>query len=305
MSCQVPVLFLTFNRPQHTRLALERIMQARPTKLYIHSDGARPQVAGEAQKVAEVRRILKEEIDASVPTFSIFRNENQGLRKGVFEALNWFFANEPYGIVLEDDCVPDLTFFRFCEEILEKYKDDEQVMHVGCSNLAEDYTSKLEASYVFSRFSFVWGWAGWRRAWEKMSLELEDLDEFEQSGVIKNFLDDPKSQAYMLDKFRATQAGKNNSWAYAWFYSILKNNGLCVVPKVNLVQNVGVGAEGATNTTARNEKARLRAQPISFPLVHPKSRQLDPTLEQHFFHLSQKSKFRLRVWFLLKKLGHR
>jgi hypothetical protein len=131
---------------------------------------------------------------------------------------------------------------------------------------------------------------------------LEGLDEFERSGAIRNFLSDPKSQAYMLDKFRATQAGKNNSWAYAWFYSILKNNGLCIVPKVNLVQNVGVGAEGATNTTARNEKARLRAQPIAFPLVHPKNRQPDPALEQRFFYLSQKSKFRLWLWYLLKIL---
>jgi hypothetical protein len=305
MSCQVPVLFLTFNRPAHTRLALERIRQARPARLYVHSDGARSQVAGEAEKVAEVRAILEHEIDWDCEVKTLFRSENQGLRKGVFGALNWFFEAEPFGIVLEDDCVPDLTFFRFCEEILEKYKDEEQVMHVGCSNLAEAQTAGLETSYVFSRFSFVWGWAGWRRAWQKMSLDLEGLDEFERSGATQNFLDDTKTRAYMLDKFRATRAGKNNSWAYAWFYSILKNKGLCIVPKVNLVQNVGVGAEGATNTTARNEKARLRAQPISFPLVHPENRRPDPSLEQRFFYLSQKSRSRLWLWHLLKTLGLR
>lgn len=305
MSCQVPVLFLTFNRPEHTRLALERIRQARPARLYVHSDGARSQVAGEVEKVAKVRAILKKEIGWDCEVRTLFRSENQGLRKGVFGALNWFFEAEPYGIVLEDDCVPDLSFFRFCEEILEKYKDDEQVMHVGCSNLAENFTSNLEASYVFSRFSFVWGWAGWRWAWQKMSLDLEGLDEFERSGGIQNFLDDPKSQAYMLDKFRATRAGKNNSWAYAWFYSILKNNGLCIVPKVNLVQNVGVGAEGATNTTAQNEKAQLPAQAISFPLVQPENQRPDPALERRFFYLSQKSKFRLWIWYFLKIIGLR
>ncbi|MCE7921949.1 MAG: nucleotide-diphospho-sugar transferase [Haliscomenobacteraceae bacterium CHB4] len=262
-------------------------------------------MAGEAEKVAEVRELVLKGVDWDCEMKTLFREENQGLRQGVYSALNWFFDAEPYGIVLEDDCVPDLTFFRFCEEILERYKDDEQMMHIGCSNLAEDHTAGLEASYVFSRFSFVWGWAGWRRAWRKMSLDLEGLDEFEQSGAIRDFLDDPKAQAYMLDKFRVTQRRENNSWAYAWFYSILKNEGLCIVPKVNLVQNVGVGAEGATNTTVLNKKARLRAQPISFPLVHPKSRQPDPALERQFFYLSQKNRFRLWLWYMLHLLGWR
>lgn len=299
---EVPVLFLVFNRPDHTRAALERIRQARPPRLYVHCDGARPQVAGEAAKVAEVRAIIKEGMDWDCEFIVFFRIENQGLRQGVYGALNWFFAAEPCGIVLEDDCMPDLTFFQFCEEILEFYKNDHQVMHIGCSNLAEDQTEGQQASYVFSRFSFVWGWAGWRRAWQKMSPELEGLDAFEESGAIKNLIGDPKAQAYMLDKFQTTQRRENNSWAYAWFYSILKNNGLCVVPKVNLVQNTGVGEAGATNTTVRNKKAQLRSQPISFPLVHPESRKPDPALERQFFYLSQKSKTRLWIWYLLKIL---
>lgn len=305
MRCSTPVLFLTFNRPQHTRVSLERIRQAQPPRIYVHSDGARPHVDGEAGKVAEVRAIIRDVIDWDCEVKTLYRTENQGLRQGVCGALDWFFDAEPIGIVLEDDCVPDLTFFQFCEEILERYKDDEQIMHIGCSNLAEEDTADLEASYVFSRFSFVWGWAGWRRAWNKMSLDLEGLQEFEQSGKIKNFLDDPKAQVYMLDKFHATQRRENNSWAYAWFYSILKNDGLCIVPKVNLVQNTGVGEAGATNTTAWNKIARLPAQPISFPLVHPESRRPDPGLERRFFYLSQKSQPRLFLWYLLKIAGLR
>lgn len=305
MPCSVPVLFLTFNRPQHTRVSLQRIRQAQPPRLYVHCDGPRPHMAGEVENVTEVRDIIQKGIDWNCAVKTLFRAENQGLRQGVFGALNWFFDAEPYGIVLEDDCVPDLTFFPFCEAMLERYKDDEQVMHIGCSNLAEDRTEGLAASYVFSRFSFVWGWAGWRRAWQKMSLDLEGLGEFERSGGVRNFLHDPKAQAYMLDKFRVTQRRENNSWAYAWFYSILKNDGLCIVPKVNLVQNVGIGAEDATHTTGRNEKARLRAQPISFPLVHPQSRRPDPALERQFFYRSQKSRLRLFLWYFLKNAGLR
>lgn len=299
------VLFLTFNRPEHTRVALERIRLARPPRLYLHSDGARAQVAGEAEKVARVREILQQGVDWDCEVKTLFRDENQGLRKGVFGAVNWFFEAEPWGIVLEDDCVPDPGFFRFCEEILERYRDDEQLMHIGCSNLAEAYTAHLPASYLFSRFSFVWGWAGWRRAWQKMSIGLDCLDEFERSGAIASFSNDPMAQAYMLDKFRVTQAGGNNSWAYAWFYSILKNKGLCIVPKLNLVQNTGVGEAGATNTKERNEKARLRAQSIPFPLIHPDRRDPDPALERQFFYLSQKSRHRLWLWYALKRLGLR
>ena len=305
MRCQVPVLFLVFNRPRHTQVVLERIRQARPPKIYIHCDGARAQVPGETEKVAEVRAILEKGIDWDCDMKTLYRTENKGLREGVFDALNWFFKNEPCGIVLEDDCVPDLSFFPFCEQLLQHYADDPQIMHIGCSNLAEEQTIGLEESYVFSRFSFVWGWAGWRRAWEKMSLGLNGLTEFERSGKINQLVANPKAQAYMLDKFHATQDRKNNSWAYAWFYSILKNNGLCIVPKVNLVQNVGVGEEGATNTTGRNERARRGTNSIQFPLVHPQKRQPNPHLEQQFFYLTQKSKLRLWIWHFLKAIGLR
>lgn len=305
MRCKVPVLFLVFNRPRHTGVVLERIRQAQPSKLYIHADGARQHVAGEAEKVAEVRAVLDAGIDWECEVKAIYQRENQGLREGVCEALNWFFEAEPYGIVIEDDCVPDSSFFPFCEQLLERYADESQIMHIGGSNLAENWTQESEESYVFSRFSFVWGWASWRRAWQKMSPDLKGLTEFGQSGEIGQLVKDPKAQAYMLDKFRATQHRRNNSWAYAWFYSILKNGGLCIVPKVNLIQNVGVGEAGATNTTGRNEKAMIPAQSMPFPLVHPLHRQPDPHLETRFFYLSQKKEIRLWLWYLLKMLGLR
>lgn len=302
---QTPVLFLVFNRPRHTRAVLEQIRRAHPARLYVHCDGARTHVAGEAEKVAEVRAIIEKNVDWRCELKTLYRTENQGLRNGVFDALNWFFNAEPYGIVLEDDCVPDPSFFPFCEELLERYKDDPRVMHIGCSNLAESYTARQETSYVFTRFSFVWGWAGWRRAWKMMSPDLEGLEVFEQSGTIRHFIADKKAQAYMLSKFHATQRHENNSWAYAWFYSILKNDGICIVPKNNLVQNVGVGEEDATNTTRWNAKARLRAQQIQFPLNHPENRTPDPLLEQQFFYLSQKSRRRLWLWYVLYTLGLR
>lgn len=303
MSYSVPVLFLNFNRPGHTQGVLDRLRVLQPQRVYIHCDGPRAHHPSDAQNVAEVRHILETGIDWPCEVKTLFRPVNFGLREGVFDAINWFFQQEPEGIILEDDCVPDLSFFRFCREMLELYRHDEQVMHIGGSNLAQQFTRNLTGSYVFSKFSFVWGWATWRSAWQKMSLSLEGLDEFSGSEFEKQFVVNKVSRDYMLDKFQATRQRKNNSWAYAWFYSILKNNGLCIVPKINLIQNVGVGERTSTNTTGSNKSARLQAGQLDWPLIHPVDQLPVPLLEQQFFYTSQKKRHRLWLWWALKKAG--
>ncbi len=300
--CQVAVLFLTFNRPEHTAKVLERIRAARPPRLYLHCDGPRPDRPGEVEQVANVRAILEGSVNWPCEIHTLYRERNLGLREGVFDAINWFFRHEPYGIILEDDCVPDASLFSYCEELLLRYADDPQIMHIGCSNLVEEYTRHRPTSYVFSRFSLVWGWAGWRRAWEKMTLELNGLEEFETAGDIKNLVPNRLAQTYMLHKFQVTQRQENNSWAYAWFYTILKNNGLCIIPQVNLVQNVGVGEAGATHTTGQNDRAKRRARTLTFPLQHPMNHLPDPVLEQQFFYATQKSRVRLWLWYILYRI---
>jgi hypothetical protein len=299
----IPVLFLTFNRPAHTRRVLECLRQLRPERLYLHSDAGRDAVPGEAALVQGLRAEMERAIDWPCTLKKLYRAENQGLRKGVKGAIDWFFEQEPYGVVLEDDCLPDPSFFRFCAELLPLYAADPRIMHIGGSNLAEHHTRHLPESYVFSRFSFVWGWAGWRRAWQQMDTAFEDLETFAASPLFEAFLpNDPAARAYMLDKFRATRAGANNSWAYAWFYSILKNKGLCVVPKRNLVQNVGVGEADATHTRGRNRAAQLPAGSLEFPLRHPARLEPEAALERHFFYTSQKRRHRLLLWRLLKMM---
>ncbi len=303
--CQVAVLFLNFNRPEHTAKVLERIRAARPPRLYLHCDGPRSDRPGEVEQVTKVREILQSGVDWPCEVHTLFRESNLGLREGVFDAINWFFRAEPYGIVLEDDCVPDVSLFRYCEELLLRYADDPQIMHIGCSNLIEEHTQNRPESYVFSRFSLVWGWASWRRAWEKMKINLDDLAEFEAAGDIKKLVPNSLAQTYMLHKFHVTQRRENNSWAYAWFYTILKNNGLCIVPKVNLVQNVGVGEAAATHTTGQNDRAKRRANALTFPLNHPVNHLPDPLLEQQLFYATQKGRARLWLWFVLYLFGRR
>ncbi|MCC7246212.1 MAG: hypothetical protein IT269_11075 [Saprospiraceae bacterium] len=298
-----PVLLLLFNRPEHTRKVMERLRMAAPARVYIHADGPRAGKPGEAQKTEAVRQVVAEQIDWPCDVKTLFRSENMGLRNGVKNALDWFFEQEPYGVVIEDDCMPDLSFFTLCDDLLMRYAHDERIMHIGGSNLAEAYTKNMSDSYVFTRFSFVWGWASWRRAWQKMNIDLEGLADFEQSGGIKMLTNDPLAQFYMLNKFRVTQRRENNSWAYAWFYSILKNHGLCIVPTLNLVQNTGVGEADATHTRGANDSARLEAHTLTFPLKHPDIQEPVPALENHFFYTSQKKQWRLWLWYFLKKMN--
>jgi hypothetical protein len=303
-SFQTPLLLLLFNRPQHTAALVEVLRQLRPTQIFVHSDGPRAHVAGEKKKVEAVRAALGG-IDWPCEVHTLFRDENAGLRNGVSGALDWFFGQVQQGIVLEDDCAPDLSFFPFCETLLHRYADDPQVMHIGGSNVAESLSLHDRDSYFFSRFAFVWGWASWRRAWEKMSLTLDGLDEFERQSSLTQLSSDCMAQVYLYDKFRATAKGENNSWAYAWFYSILRADGRCVVPKVNLVQNTGIGDAGATHTKGADKKASIRAHSIAFPLQHPSVTEPAPARDRQIFYFAQKSRFRLILWFLLKKIGLR
>ncbi|MCK6690664.1 MAG: nucleotide-diphospho-sugar transferase [Thermoanaerobaculia bacterium] len=304
MSCSVPVLILAFNRPEKTAKVLAQIRTAAPVRVYAHCDGPRSQYPADLPKVAEVRRLILEHL-SPLGVKTLFREKNAGLRKGVYDALNWFFEQEEYGIILEDDCVPDPSLFPFCAELLLRYYDDPEIMHIGCSNLAEANTQNLTAGYFFSRFPLVWGWASWRRAWQKMAIDMDGLERFERNREIRRFIPGAMEQAYISTKFRATQKGEMNSWAYSWFYSILKNNGLCIIPKINLVQNVGVGEADATNTTGYNKEARKASSSMHFPLTHPAEKSVNPKLEKQIFYASQKKRLRLPPWYLLHALGLR
>jgi hypothetical protein len=299
---EVPVLILVFNRPATTVRLMEVLQQVRPSRLYVHSDGARASRLGELERVEATKEAVLSMVNWSCEVQTLFREENAGLRVGVYGALNWFFEAEEYGIILEDDCIPDLSFFAYCAELLWKYRWDETVMHISASNLVEDWTRPQSVDYHWTQFSLVWGWASWRRAWQKMDIGLSALDQFSGMGT---FLESSLARGYMMDKFETTRARRNQSWAYAWFFSILLHKGYCILPSVNLVQNVGVGDLQATHTTKKNASAGRKAGALSFPLRHPDQRRVQPELEMRLFYATQKSKFRLWIWYLLRLLGRR
>ncbi len=301
-----PVLLLVFNRPDHTRRVFEQVRRLRPAELYISADGSRKHVPADAEKCASVRAIF-EKIDWPCTVRTNYLQENHGCRRAVQAGISWFFQQVEAGIILEDDCLPDPSFFDFCAELLERYHDDPQVMHIAGNNPAPQACQNLDAGYLFSRFSFIWGWATWRRAWQLYDADFTDLEKLWQDpgSGLSQIVQDTAARRYLLDKFERTRSGELDTWDYAWFFTILKNNGLCIVPMVNLVQNIGFD-EAATHTQtglAANRSNEVSA--IDKHLIHPEHKKPNPTIERAFFYASQKSRVglllrRFAPWFFYK-----
>lgn len=231
MECAV--LFIIFNRLDATKMVFEQIKIAKPPKLYIVSDGPRASILNEDAVVNSVRDFVINDIDWQCEIKTKFRDENLGCAINISDALNWFFDNEKNGIILEDDCVPTQSFFRYCEELLDYYKDNQDIWHISGYNFLN--LPNLKESYYFSSVPHVWGWATWADRWKKFEFDISnyDVDNF------KNLTSNRVFQKYWLNILNDTNKGKLNSWAYRWFFSMLKYGGISLVPKLNMVQNIG------------------------------------------------------------------
>jgi hypothetical protein len=302
ISATPPILFLVFNRADNTRRTFARIREARPSRLYIHADAARKNKIGEAEKCAEVRAIF-DEIDWPCAVFRLFRDENWGVKRGLSDAISWFFRQEKMGIILEDDCLADASFFPFCAELLDKYADDESVMHISGHNWILPSTHSFSTSYIFTKYSIVSAWASWARAWQQLDLEMNGLDDLKESGRFDTFLPSKMARNYLLEKFEKVRAGKIDSWAFPWFFSVANRGGLGIVPRENLVENIGISQADATNTTGTGDPRILKAEKMAFPLVHPTEKKADSAFDMALFYKTHKSRGRLWLRFFLKKMG--
>lgn len=296
------VLIVGFNRPDLMSRVLRAVEQAEPHKLYIHVDAPREDRIGEAERVEAVRAIARTAVNWPCSVQLYFRQTHAGLRKGVSGAISWFFEHEEEGIILEDDCVPDPSFFRFSAQMLARYRDEERVMMVGGINLLAHRMGAVQSSYVFTRHALVWGWATWRRAWAHYTPEFEGLEAFRQQDALQGMLSSKASRVYLYNKFAEALIGKIQSWAYAWSYSILRMGGCCILPTVNLIQNVGIGDPQATNTHSKSAFGAVASGSMRFPLIHPQIIHTDPNLEDQLFYTFQKKPCRLWIWYLLYTL---
>lgn len=226
------VLVLTFNRLDYLKDVFAAIVKAKPSRLYLASDGPRDGKEGEREKITEIRNWMLKQItwDCNVKTRFLEKNSG-GCGIGVSSAITWFFEHEEQGIILEDDCVPSQSFFSFCEKMLNHYKDDEGVYSIVGYNPAGCIKSRYD--YEFASISHCWGWATWKNRWQKFTFEFNEDD----VDIADNFSSRPEIQAYWRNIFKIMEPV--NIWDYQWNFCIAKHRGLTIYPVKNLVSNIG------------------------------------------------------------------
>lgn len=251
------VLFLVFNRLDTTKQVFEAIRQANPPRLYIGADGARETKEGEAQKANAVREYILSNIDWECEVKTLFREENLGCKMAVSGAIDWFFENEEMGIILEDDCLPSQSFFWFCEELLEKYKDDMRVGQISGDNF-QNGIKRGDGDYYFSVYNHIWGWASWANRWKNYDVELDNIN---NTQFIEKLFSDKNTRKYWLDTYQTMKEKKIDTWDYQWTFTLWNQNQLTILPNVNMISNVGFGAD-ATHTTGESEFSKLTAHDL-------------------------------------------
>lgn len=280
-----PILFIIFNRPDVTARVFSRIREARPHKLYIAADGPRPDVPGESRRCEETRNVVGH-IDWSCEVHRLYSETNLGCKKAVILAINWIFEHVEQAIILEDDCLPDPSFFRFSGVMLDYYQDDKRVMHISGSNLAPEASSS-NAGYFFSRFVFCWGWATWRRAWRLYDPDMTAWPSLRETNWLRSVLKDRDQADYWTRRLDFIMEHERQlTWDYQWLFTCWKNNSVNISPGVNLVANIGCGPN-ATNVVDGNDcRANLPTGTMRFPIRHPVDVKICPRTERAVFRKS-------------------
>lgn len=266
---RVAILFLVFNRPDVTEKVLAAIRTARPPRLYIAADGPRSNKSEEAIACMTVRRMVTEGIDWPCTVQTLFREQNLGCRRAVSTAIDWFFEQEEAGIILEDDCLPHPSFFSYCEEVLQYYRDDTRVMHVNGSNIMRGWVHDNDYSYYFSHHSAIWGWASWRRAWQYYDVATPLLPEIHRKNYLRSHFFNSIEARMFLRPLWATHNGQLDTWDYQWSFAIMVQSGLSIMPTVNLISNIGFGGEATHTLNTSHPWANLLTEVMHQPLVHP------------------------------------
>lgn len=280
MNQKIPILVLAFNRADHVEQAMHAIREYKPERLYLECDGARPHKQGEKEAVDATRKTMLDMVDWRCEVKTLFREENLGCANAVNDAISWFFKHEEYGCIIEDDIVVSQDFFHLCEDLLIRYKDEPRVMQISARNTSS--RTDIPNKYVYAECFHCWGWASWRRAWDKMDMSMSAVDRVSASYLIKH-----------LGMFRGLMM-KNvfvkgrkhlstfSSWATRWYLSILDNKGLVICPGVNLAINIGMDGGTHFNEADKNRpSSKLGLGKVSWPLVYDDSFVIDKRQKEY------------------------
>lgn len=263
----VPVVLCVFKRLETTKQVFKKIREARPHKLYVISDAPRKEQPQEAEQVIKVRQYVEENIDWDCEFVKNYAESNMGCGKRLSSGLTWVFEREEQAIILEDDCVPDNTFFKYCEEMLTKYKNDERILLVSGNNpIAHLYPTQDD--YLFSKVPFIWGWATWRRAWKLYDYNIKSWSQNRNNPIFKKYI--PVKKAYWLytSEFEVLYSGKfDDTWSYQLMYTGLLNSMFGILPSKSHVFNIGF-MEESTHTKHAPKWINQEVEPVTFPIKH-------------------------------------
>lgn len=264
---QTPILFLIFNRPDCTEKVFETIRSIKPQKLFVAADG--PRIGNSLDlDLCKKARLVSTKIDWDCELNILFRDSNLGCGKSVSEAITWFFDHVEEGIILEDDCLPDPTFFLFCDRMLNRYRHNEKIKHIGGNNF-QFGINRGDGDYYYSKLSHIWGWATWRRAWKNYEFNLATAKPISEESFNNAFNKNDLFINYYKYIFFEVADHKIDTWDYQWLYAIIRINGIAICPNVNLVQNIGFGTD-ATHTHHETTWNKLNTTKPLFSL-HPPS----------------------------------
>jgi hypothetical protein len=261
-----PVAFLIFNRPDTTERVFAEIARARPPELLVVADGPRSDQPGDREKCDAARAVI-DRVDWDCNVLKNYSDENLGCRRRVSSGLDWVFDTLEEAIILEDDCLPHPTFFRFCEELLEFYRDDERIMMISGDNF-QFGRKRTPYSYYFSLYTHIWGWASWRRAWKHYDVEMKLWPEIKNGSWLHDLLLDRRAIKYWTKTFQRVYEGKIDTWDYSWTFACWSQNGLTILPNENLISNIGFREDG-THTASSTRTANMPTKDLDFPLKHP------------------------------------
>lgn len=262
-----PILLVIFNRPETTRRVFESIRQQKPKYLFVAADGPRPERVDDIEKCKAARNIIKPDWDCEL--YTLFRDNNLGCGKGPSQAITWFFSQVEEGIILEDDCVPNPDFFQYCTQLLDHFRDNERISFIGGTNFQRGFKRGIGSYYFSAGNQGTWGWATWKRAWDKFDYYISNIDKGIFSKIIKNFFINPRQREYWMEIFTEVKKNRYNEscWDYQFYFSNWVEGKLAVLPNQNLVRNIGFDTD-ATHTIGENNPLMNVPLGSIFPIEH-------------------------------------
>jgi hypothetical protein len=264
---KTPVAFIIFKRPEETQRVFAEIRKVKPPKLLVVADGPRPDKPGEDLQCAAARAII-EQVDWECEVLQNYADRNLGCRLRVSSGLDWVFDTVEEAIIIEDDCLPHPTFFRFAEELLERYRDDSRIMSISGQNV-QFGRKRTDYSYYFSRYNHCWSWASWRRAWQHYDLDMKLWPEIRDGNFLADLLGDSRAVKVWTKTFQLCYEGKIDTWDFQWAFASFIQNGMNILANVNLASNIGHGVGGTNTEDVNSPYSNMPVEAITFPMKHP------------------------------------